>query len=319
MEVLKLETWEQLFDPEVINLGKVQEYLDFVVQAVERYDPRKYSEWHHVMPKCIDESHTYDSQVVRINGHDHLIAHKILVESFNSELKRKLAYAYHRMVNSRKEGREITEEDYESHKEIWLSAFEEVKSSEGFNQKLSDAHKGKPSPTKGYRWYTNGVEDIYLPPDSEIPEGFMKGKCKEVSQETREKLSSSLKGKTRTEETRDKMKESSKKRFENKDNHPWTGKHHSDETKEKLRKANLGREVSEETRRRMSESAKKRTGRAGFTQTDESRSKISRRLTGLVCVTDEVILKRVKPEDVQFYLDLGWRKGRPPRLKGGVV
>ena len=234
MEVLKLETWERLFDPEVINLDKVQEYLDFIIEARDRYDPERYSEWHHVMPKCIDPEKKFRDQGVRINGHDHLTAHKILVESFNSELKRKLAYAYHRMVESR----EITEEDYESHKEIWLSAFEEVKSSDGFNQKLSDAHKGKSSPTKGYRWYTNGVEDIYLPPDSEIPEGFTKGKCKEVSQETREKLSSSLKGKTRTEETRGKMKESSKKRFENKDNHPWTGKHHSDETKEKLRKAN---------------------------------------------------------------------------------
>lgn len=45
----------------------------------------------------------------------------------------------------------------------------------------------------------------------------------------------------KTDEERKQISETLKKRFENKENHPFYGKHHSDETKEKISKANKGR------------------------------------------------------------------------------
>lgn len=46
-------------------------------------------------------------------------------------------------------------------------------------------------------------------------------------------------------------------------------------------------------------------------RTQEEIDRMKSSVSGLVCVTDEVTFKRVKPEEVQYYLGQGWRKGRP--------
>ena len=64
---------------------------------------------------------------------------------------------------------------------------------------------------------------------------------KNVSEETRQKMSEVHKGRTHSAETRKKLSEANK------------GKHHSEETRQKMSEANKGRTFSEETRQKMSE------------------------------------------------------------------
>ena len=143
MEVLKLETWEQLFDPEVVNLDKVQEYLDFIVEARDRYDPDRYSEWHHVIPKCIDPDKKFRDQGVQINGRDHLLAHMKLVECFNGSIKCTLSYALVWMrsqVSSRGEG--ITPEEWEEVRRLRAESCSKESLPDEILQRRSDSLKG---------------------------------------------------------------------------------------------------------------------------------------------------------------------------------
>ena len=72
---------------------------------------------------------------------------------------------------------------------------------------------------------------------------------RQFSEETRKKLSESLKGKPKSEEARRKMSESAK------------GKVLSEETKRKISEAGKGRVFSDEARRKISEAAKQREKR----------------------------------------------------------
>ena len=71
-------------------------------------------------------------------------------------------------------------------------------------------------------------------------------KGRAVTEETRRKISESLKGRTFSEEHRRKLSEANK------------GKHLNEETRKKLSEANKGRTFSEEWRRKLSEAAKRR-------------------------------------------------------------
>lgn len=101
-------------------------------------------------------------------------------------------------------------------------------------------------------------------------------KCEALSAEHRQKRSEAQKGKTRSDETKRKISESLKG-----ENHPFYGKHFSDETKRKMSDAKKGRQRapltaeqrqkisasrkgkhhSDETRKKMSEAAKRRWAR----------------------------------------------------------
>ena len=76
-----------------------------------------------------------------------------------------------------------------------------------------------------------------------------------MSDETRRKISESLKGKQHSEERRKKISESLK------GNQNMKGKHHSADTCKKISEANKGRHLSEEQRKKMSEAAKIREAR----------------------------------------------------------
>ena len=58
-------------------------------------------------------------------------------------------------------------------------------------RKISEANKGR---NKDRFWINNGIENRYIPLDSEIPEGFIKGRT--FSEDHQRKLSKSHKGKT---------------------------------------------------------------------------------------------------------------------------
>lgn len=264
MEVLKLETWTGMFSPDELVPDKVQEYLDFVVQAVERYDPCRYSEWHHVMPKCIDQG-KYRDQGVRINGADHFRAHMKLVECFSGEKKSRLSYALMRMkTQTESNGEEISEDDYEIARNLVSQASSIL---------MSEIMKGNKS-FLGHHHSDETKKKL-----SEIKSGVP------LSDSHRKKLSESHKGKKYTQS----QIESRKDLFKGERN-PMYGKHLSEDHKRKLSESHTN--PSEETRKRLSDSHKgqvmprdaveRRTEKLrGQTRSDESRRKMSEARKGV--------------------------------------
>lgn len=103
MKVLELQTWIDKFGEDQLNVDKLKEYLEFVQKAEQSRDPSRYSEWHHVMPKCIDKESEYRDQGVEVNFQDHLKSHILLTECFVKGIyeRRVLGYAVRQMTRSR--------------------------------------------------------------------------------------------------------------------------------------------------------------------------------------------------------------------------
>ena len=99
-------------------------------------------------------------------------------------------------------------------------------------------------------------------------------KARTFSDETRRKISESMKGHTVTDETRRKMSEARKG-----ENNPNFGKHRSEETRRKMTESLKGRTFTEEWRIKISEANKGRTSTfKGRTHSEETRRKISEAL-----------------------------------------
>jgi hypothetical protein len=91
-----------------------------------------------------------------------------------------------------------------------------------------------------------------------------------TSEETKEKISKSNRGKKRTEEECKRISDSLKGKPGT-----WNGKTHSEESKQKMREKKLGTRASDETKKRMSESRK------GQTRTEEQKKAYSIAMTGI--------------------------------------
>ena len=94
-----------------------------------------------------------------------------------------------------------------------------------------------------------------------------------------------------TEETKNILSKKAKKRFENPENNPMYGKHHSEETKRKISEKATGRGHSEESKQKMS---MQRTGvnniMYGQTHTKEAKAKIAKATSKPVrCVETGVV------------------------------
>lgn len=161
MKILEIQTWIDMFDPSEINIVKIQEYLEFIKEAIERRDPDRYSESHHILPKCLDEQNIYDNERALINGRDHFLSHIKLVECFNGIKKRSMSCALKLM--SENQGKyKVSPEEYEESKrcfsrsvsgENWLkpkvprigelSSMYGKHHSEETRRKISESNKGK--------------------------------------------------------------------------------------------------------------------------------------------------------------------------------
>lgn len=135
--VFDVQTWIDEFGEDSLSLDELQEYLDFIVQAVKRYNPERYSEWHHVMPKCVDKEKKYRDQGVKINGRDHLSAHTKLIKCFGSNsFRRSLGYALCRMRQDPHGLRKLAPSDYEELREKFSEAVRGTKMSESACRKI---------------------------------------------------------------------------------------------------------------------------------------------------------------------------------------
>lgn len=279
MEVLKLETWINEFGQERINLDKVQEYLDFIIKARDRYDPERYSEWHHVMPKCLDTGKRFRDQGVQINGRDHFLAHMKLVECFEGKKRYKLACALIRMNKS-----DVSPEEVEIARKSYSDSIK------GENNPIHRIdHSGVNNPMYGRTGrahhlhksnsvrITNGIEMKYIPVGTEIPEGWYEG----VSDSYRRNMSEAVSG----------------------ENNGMYGKCHSDESNRKNRESHLGKKASQETIQKMKSHRK---GNPNFKPPSPE---------GKIFINNGTYSKLLSPEDAEVYLSKGWTKGRVSRKR----
>ena len=108
-------------------------------------------------------------------------------------------------------------------------------------------------------YHRKACELIFL-----TPEEHRRLHMQNISDETKKKISATLKGRTLNEETRKKMSEAKK------------GRTLSAEHRRKISESHKGHTLSEDTRKKMSESRKGRTSpRKGVTLSEETRKKMS--------------------------------------------
>lgn len=337
MRVLELQTWIDEFGEDQINTDELKDYLLFVKDREVVWSEDYYTEWHHVMPKCIDQKRKYISEGLRLKGSDHLRAHVLLVNCFSGTLKSKLSYAVSRMNPACKEG--MTDEEYnqcklvanlgrtkkylpeESLKSMSIKTSLRVKGqgnpmygkslTEDQMQKRIKSFKETISRQKkegnfkgavsGFTIYNNGTRELHVYPEDEVPEGFVKGRLP-FSEETCRKLSESLSNPS--EEIRRRMSEAQKKvNIPREVRRQIQLDYISTLTEEEfVNRYVIPRQkenLSEETREKMSSSS-------------------SNRNSGRVWINDGTSNKFVKPEEVESYLCRGYFIGRIQSNKGHV-
>lgn len=225
-DVYEVQTWIDKFGEDQLNLDNLKDYLEFVKSAENNRDPERYSEWHHVMPKCLDKEKEY-VKYARLNGADHLRAHMKLVECFSGTVKSKLAYTLCRMNPSTREY--VSLEEWEKAVEIARKYRTREYLSTSQRQKISDNAKlrvGSLNPMYGkslskesldkrvasfkftiekkkkngtykstrpcFKIYNDGVREYHIYPDEVVPDGLILG-CLGRSEETCKKMSESQK------------------------------------------------------------------------------------------------------------------------------
>jgi hypothetical protein len=211
-------------------------YQKIYNQIIERAKTRQlegYKEKHHIIPKCLGGSNDKEN-LVELTAREHFLCHMLLCEIYPKEPK--LWYALHLMSINK-------------------------------NKKYT---KYKVS-SRMYEYIKNNTYSIKRPHSEETkqklrkpkPEGFGENISKKLtgikrSEETKQKISQSSKGKTRhTEEFKDFISKVHK------------NKNISEETKYKIGESVRQRVVSKETRQKMSLSRK------GNNHTEETKKKIS--------------------------------------------
>lgn len=232
-ETLKLTTWTDQFDPTQINKDKLKDYLECIQQFINNYDPSRYSEKHHIMPKCIDKNKKYLKEVIKINGADHFRAHMMLVECFNGHIKFGLSSALMFMSKSERiQG--LSPKEYESGKSLFVTNMKEF---------LPD-YSGKNNPFYGKKHSESTKE---LNRIAHLKENLSKETLYKMSQNHRDmsginnpmssevsrlKVSAKMKGKPKTEEHRKHLSMAFKGK-RTKENNSFYGKKHSKESLEK--------------------------------------------------------------------------------------
>ena len=285
-KILNLSYWEQ-YD---INKDGVKEYISFIKEIIKlgKRD-LDYSEKHHIVPKCVDESLIKEKEnIIILSGREHFVAHKLLCNCFNGVLNQKMWFALNQMKNGlSKENYELSEAEYELLRKEFAKAAKEYRINNPYRHSQESREK-------------------------------IKNAKKNISAETRAKMSASAKGKKLSEETKRKISNSCKGKN--------TGKYHTQETKDYLSKVHKGKHPTAEARAKMSKTRIERGTFAGKNnpmfgkfgkdnpnfgskRTAEQRKNISKALSGRKYINNGIINKRVKIDDLDSYLTNGWVMG----------
>ena len=224
-------------------------YNAIIAKASLRVNPAGYLESHHIIPKSIGGLND-KTNLVKLTPKEHFICHMLLPKMTTGEHKSKMiraAWMIATMGNKHQARVKVGSRKYCLLKEEWVKISKGIPKSEEHKQKLrkpkSEEHKKKLSIAR-------------------------KGKTFDYkhSDETKQKIAESNRGKTgkpKTEEQKQhqsKIMTGRKQTAEHKAKRAQTrvGKPLTEETKQKIREARAKQVISEETKRKMSASHKAR-------------------------------------------------------------
>ena len=153
----------------------------------------EYYESHHIIPRCMGG--TDDPQnLIKLTAREHFLAHHLLTKIYPTE--HKLFYALFCMIRDPHSKRKYTSRVYEIAKKEYAN-MQRIRQTENnmmwtdqAKAKISKRMKGDGNPMRkfpeknpfkgksyviGKKWYNNGIENLYLNPEEQIPPGFSPG------------------------------------------------------------------------------------------------------------------------------------------------
>jgi hypothetical protein len=279
------------------------DYTKIYNQIIERAQNRKldgYKEKHHIIPKCLGGDDNKEN-LVELTAREHFLCHMLLCEIYptNGKLKQSLwLMSIGKQRNNNLDSYKISNRIYEKLKiefsKIVKKRMENRVVTNETKQKISISKKGK-KPTKETK------EKIRQSNLGRIQSDYQKQRVSEVNTGVSRNI-----GRKATEET--KLKQSLALKGKKK-------KNMSEETKQKISKANIGKHVTEETKQKISKANMGKPKPLGFgdnIKENRNHSLISKKLKGRIISDDtklkQSLAKQNKPSNsskkiLQFSLD----------------
>jgi len=194
-------------------------YYNIIDSAKARNVHSDYTETHHILPKSLGGSNDTNN-LVKLSAREHFVCHLLLTKMTSGPSQHKMAFALNSFRrSSSNQQRKLTSRQYESVRRIVSRA-------------RSEALIGNT--------YSKGIKKGPLSDETkEKIRSKLKGKP--LSNETKKKLSAVLKGKPKTEETKAKMRKPKSKEHAENIRIARTGTTQSEETKAKISFAKKGK------------------------------------------------------------------------------
>lgn len=165
-------------------------YSKIYDSIIERAKTRfliEYSEKHHILPKCLGGSDHPDN-LVRLTFREHFICHQLLCKMYPEN--KKLIFAFSSMVRVSKKNamrfEVLTSRHFDIVKKILAPHMGKWNTGRtAWNKGIAgDEYKAKykrggltPPKMNGWKWINDGITNKKLPPNTEIPEGWVRGRC----------------------------------------------------------------------------------------------------------------------------------------------
>lgn len=231
-------------------------YYNIIQAAMSRKSLDIYTEFHHIIPKCMggsDES----TNLVSLTAREHFICHRLLVKMTEGHIKSKLSFAVQAMaMSNRYQNRniKITSRTYQNIRELCSQAMKDLWKDEEFRQKMimktkerwkDEEYKQKMIAQSKTNWkdpeyrkkVTTAIMEYWKDPENRMKQSKTQleiNKCPEVrAKKSNPRSLNGMYGKTHTNEIKQKLSQHATKRFKNKSYEDLYGKDKANQLKQK--------------------------------------------------------------------------------------
>lgn len=165
-------------------------YFNIINNTKNKQYSKEYCENHHIIPKCIGGLDNFDN-LVKLSAREHYICHLLLTKMTHGENNRKMKFALWRMThcNDRQNRYKLNNRQYEKIKKAMSNALKE----QNTGKKLSLEHIEK---LKKKILWNKGKKGV-MSAESKAKISEFRRNCT-MSEETKEKISTSIKNRNKT-------------------------------------------------------------------------------------------------------------------------
>lgn len=247
-------------------------YLAIIERSLRRGKIEKYTEKHHIIPKCIGGING-EENIVSLTAREHLIAHKLLIRIFANyrDIKRKMIGGLWAMAVLRKDDRRIkmNSREFEKTRIEYFHSRKGIQVSLETRQKISESLKGRKIPAEVINKRTETRKQNILTGKTKINRRKMTEEEKNLRKQNMKKLSSDQK-KVIAEKsaiTKQNWSQQMRDEYSEKLSKANMGKKRTESQCATISKALLGRKLADTTRKKISQAqiGKKRGAREPFT------------------------------------------------------